>query len=338
MGQLNDMSGLRKAAILLVSIGRDRTSRVLSQLGEAEVEQLSAEIARLDAVSQDVSLEVLGEFAELAQARAFASQGGLAFAREVLESSLGREKANEIIARLTATLMRMPFEFLRRVDPRQTLSFLQDEHPQCIALVLAHMGATEAAIVLSGLPGVTQADVALRIATMDRTSPDVVKQVESILERKVSSVAQPSEMSSVGGLGSLIDVINHADRGTERMILEGLAERDKELSDLVRAQMFVFEDITTLDDRSVQLVLRGVETSDLAVALKGVRADVRDKVLRNMSERAAEALQEEVDLLGPVRLKTVEEAQGKVVQAIRALEESGQIVISRGGDGDEFVS
>jgi flagellar motor switch protein FliG len=332
-----EMTGLRKAAILLVSLGRDRTAKILAALREPEVELLTAEIARLDNVDAETVHGVMGEFTELAQAHAYVSQGGLAFAREVLESTLGKDKAAEIVSRLTASLMLMPFEFLRRVDARQVLSFLQDEHPQCIALVLAHLGSTEAAIVLSGLAPKLQADVAHRLATMDRTSPDVIKQIESVLERKVGSVATPTEMSVVGGLDALVDVINHSDRGTERQILEGLTARDQILAEQVRAQMFVFEDIVQLDDRSVQLVLRGVETGDLAVALKGVRPDVRDKVLRNMSERASQSLMEEVDILGPVRLKTVEEAQAKVVHTIRALEEAGQIVISR-GDGDEFIA
>jgi flagellar motor switch protein FliG len=331
------MTGVRKAAVLLVALGRERSARILAALRESEVEQLTAEIARLESVDKDVVSGVLSEFAELAAARAFASQGGLDFAQSVLESTLGRDKAAEVVARLTAALMRMPFEFLRGADPRQVLSFLQDEHPQTIALVLAHLSAHDAATILSGLTPDLQADVAHRMATMDRTSPDVISSVEGVLERKLSAVIAPSEMSTVGGLPALVEVINHSDRGTERQILEGLETRDPALAELVRGQMFVFEDITTLDDRSVQLVLRSVETADLAVALKGVRGDVRDKVLRNMSERASESLAEEIDLLGAVRIKAVEEAQAKVVQAIRALEESGQLVISRGGD-DEYVT
>jgi flagellar motor switch protein FliG len=334
---VSELTGLRKAAVLLVSLGRDRSARILSQLRESEVELLTAEIARLDTVPSEVTQEVIGEFAQLVAARAYASKGGLAYAQELLESTLGRERASEIVAKLTAALMQMPFEFLRQADPRQLLSFLQDEHPQTIALVLAHMSSTEAAVVLSGLSPELQADVAHRIAIMDRTSPDVVQQVEAVLERKLSSVMQPADLSAVGGLPALVEVINHADRGTERQILEGLEARDPALAELVRSQMFVFEDITTLDDRSVQLVLRQVETSDLATALKGVRVDVRDKVIRNMSERAGEALGEEIELLGPVRLKAVEEAQAKVVHAIRTLEEAGQLVISRGAD-DEFVA
>jgi flagellar motor switch protein FliG len=231
----------------------------------------------------------------------------------------------------------VPFGFLQKADPRQVLSFVQDEHPQTIALVLAHMPATLASQILSGLAGELQADVAHRIAVMDRTSPDIIRQVEATLERKLSSVLQPSDLSAVGGLQPLVDIINRADRATERLIMEGLAARNPELAEEVRSKMFMFEDIVTLDDRGVQLVLRQVETGDLATALKGVRDDVREKVTRNLSERAAENLLDEIETLGAVRLRQVEEAQAKIVQVIRTLEESGQIMIRR-GDDDEFVA
>jgi flagellar motor switch protein FliG len=272
----------------------------------------------------------------MATAHKYVGQGGLDFARDLLEASLGRDRASEIVDRLSNAFMDVPFGFLAQADPRQVLSFLQDEHPQTIALVLAHMSAIQASQILSGLAADLQADVAHRIAVMDRTSPDIIRQVEATLERKLSSVLQPSDLSSVGGLQPLVDIINRADRATERLILEGLASRNAELAEEIRSKMFMFEDITTLDDRSIQLVLRQVETNDLATALKGVRDDVRQKVMKNLSERAAENLADEIEMLGPVRLRTVEESQAKIVQAIRTLEESGQIVIRR-GDDDEFV-
>jgi flagellar motor switch protein FliG len=259
------------------------------------------------------------------------------YARDLLEASLGREKAGAIVDRLSTVFMDVPFSFLMQADPRQVLSFLQDEHPQTIALVLAHLTATQASQILSGLAPELQADVAHRIAVMDRTSPDIIRQVETTLERKLSSVLAPSDLSSVGGLQPLVDIINRADRATERLILEGLAGRNPELAEEIRSKMFMFEDIVSLDDRSIQLVLRQVETNDLATALKGVRDDVRMKIMKNLSERAAENLADEIELLGPVRLRSVEESQAKVVQAIRTLEESGQIVIRR-GDEDEFVA
>jgi flagellar motor switch protein FliG len=216
------------------------------------------------------------------------------------------------------------------------LSFLQDEHPQTVALVLAHMRADQAAIVLSGMPDDLQADVAHRVAVMGTTSPDVVRRVEAVLERKLSSVLQSNDVAAAGGLQPLVDIINHSDRATERLILEGLERRDPALAEEVRSQMFMFEDIVTLDDRSVQLVLRQVDSKELATALKGVSTDVRDKIMTNVSERAAANLADEIEMLGAVRLSTVEESQAKVIASIRSLEESGQIVISR-GDRDEYV-
>jgi len=331
-----DIGGLRKAAILLIQMGKDEAAKVLSHMKESEVEEITAEIVRLGAVETELADSVLAEFHDMATAHRYVGQGGLDFARDLLEASLGRERASEIVGRLSNAFMDVPFGFLAQADPRQVLSFLQDEHPQTIALVLAHMSAIQASQILSGLATDLQADVAHRIAVMDRTSPDIIRQVETTLERKLSSVLQPSDLSSVGGLGPLVDIINRADRATERLILEGLAARNAELAEEIRSKMFMFEDITTLDDRSIQLVLRQVETNDLATALKGVRDEVRQKVMKNLSERAAENLADEIEMLGPVRLRTVEESQAKIVQAIRTLEESGQIVIRR-GDDDEFV-
>ncbi|NHC16024.1 flagellar motor switch protein FliG [Motilibacter deserti] len=331
-----EMSGLTKTAVLLVGMGREHAAKVLAEMRENEVEEITAEIMRLRDIDADTALQVFEEFHGIVQAKSYMGQGGMDFAKELLAASMGEEKAAELMHRLSAAFAEMPFQFLHRADPRQLLSFLQDEHPQTIALVLAHMSADQASTVLGGLVPTLQADVAHRIAVMDRTSPEVVKQVEQMLERKLSSVLQPTEMSTVGGLQPLVDIINRADRSTERLILEGLEGRDRELAEEVRSRMFMFEDIVSLDDKAVQLVLRQVETSDLATALKGVRDEVRMKIMKNLSERAAENLADEIEMLGPVRLKQVEESQVKVVQAIRQLEESGQITVRRGAD-DEFV-
>ncbi|GAA2356654.1 flagellar motor switch protein FliG [Dactylosporangium salmoneum] len=331
-----EMTGLRKAAILLVQMGKEDAAKIMAHLRESEVEELTAEIVRLGQVEADIANVVLEEFHDMATGHKYVGQGGMDFARDLLEASLGRERAGEIVGRLNTVFMDVPFGFLGQADPRQLLSFLQDEHPQTIALVLAHMTATQASQILSGLAPELQADVAHRIAVMDRTSPDIIRQVESTLERKMSSVLQPSDLSNVGGLEPLVEIINRTDRATERLILEGLAGRNPELAEEIRSKMFMFEDIVSLDDRSIQLVLRQVETNDLATALKGVREEVRQKVMKNLSERAAENLADEIEMLGPVRLRQVEESQAKIVQAIRTLEESGQIVISR-GDDDEFV-
>ncbi|HKT01399.1 MAG TPA: flagellar motor switch protein FliG [Rugosimonospora sp.] len=332
------MSGVRKAAVLLLQMDRDDSARILSLLRESEVEELSTEIARL-AGGVDISAAeaVMAEAFTSARAPKQAAQGGLDLARDLLEASLGPERAGEIVHRLSASLTDVPFGFLGHADPRQLLSFLQNEHPQTIALVLAHMASSTASQILSGLSADLQADVAHRIAVMDRTSPEVIRQLETTLERKLSSVLQPTELSAVGGVQPLVDIINRSDRGTERLILEGLESRNPELAEEVRRKMFMFEDIIHLEDRAIQLVVREVETNDLATALKGVTPEVHDKISRNLSERGRENLAEEIDLLGAVRLRMVEEAQAKIVQAIRRLESAGQIEISR-GDDDEYVN
>jgi len=332
-----ELTGLRKAAILLVQLGQEAAARILSEMPPAEMEELVAEIARLEHVDAGVAEAVVEEFSHTVTARSLAAHGGMSYARELLEAGLGYDAAREVMGRLEAAISELPFQFLRRTDVRQLLSFLQDEHPQTIALVLAHLDPQQASIVLSNLAPELQADVAHRIASMDRTSPDIVKRVETVLHRRMSSILQPQEMSTVGGLDPLVEIMNRSDRATERLILEGLESIDAPMAEQVRAMMFMFEDIITLDDRSVQVVLREVDSNDLAVALKGVRADVRAKVTGNLSTRAAENLAEEIDLLGPVRMSTVEEAQAKIVRIIRRLEDSGQIVIQR-GDDDAFVA
>lgn len=332
------MTGLRKAAMLMVQMGKEDSVRLMAHLRESEVEELTAEIARLGAVDLEQADQVLEEFHTMVTSHRYVGQGGLDYARDLLEAALGADAAKAIMERLAVSMTDMPFGFLSHADPRQVLSYVQHEHPQIIALVLAHMPAALASPILSGLAPDLQSDVAHRIAVMDRTSPEIIRQVETALERKLSSVLQPSELSTVGGLQPLVDIINRADRGTERLILEGLEGRSPELAEEVRRRMFMFEDIRLLEDRAVQLVLRQVEMTDLATALKGVADEVREKVVRNLSERARENLMEEIELLGPVRLRMVEEAQAKIVQVIRALEHSGQIEIQRGGDEDQYVS
>jgi flagellar motor switch protein FliG len=329
--------GVRKAAVLLIQLGRERAASVLSHLSEAEVEAVSAEIARLESISGAETESVLTEFRDMMTARAHIAQGGLAFAQQILEQSLGTDRASEIITRLNAAAVQMPFQFLHRADPSQLRSFIMDEHPQVIALVLAHMTPDKASLLLSGLAPEKQAEVAHRIAVMDRTTPDIVRAVEATLERRLSSMLQPNEMSHVGGLDPLVDIINRSDRSTERQIVEGLEALDPALADAVKSRMFMFEDIVTIEDRSIQLVLREVDTAELALALKGVAENVRDKITKNLSERAATNLIEEVELLGQVRLSQVEEAQQNIIRIIRSLEEQGQIMICRGNE-DEFVS
>jgi flagellar motor switch protein FliG len=331
------MSGLRKAAIFLVQLGQDKAAKVLSLLPESMVEELTGEIVRLRDVSNDDATSVLTEAHESLASHSTSARGGMDLARNLLAQSLGNERAAEMMERLGASLAEMPFEGIRRADARQLLTFLGEEHPQTIALVLAHLAPQQSATVLSGLPQEVQADVAYRIASMEPASPDVIRLVERELERRMTTVLSQQETSNVGGVQPLVAIINRADRSTERMILEGLETVNAELAEIVRAQMFIFEDILTLDDKAIQLVLRNVESGDLALALKGVNAAVKQKITKNLSSRAAENLTEEIELLGAVRLKQVEEAQAKVVQEIRALEQSGQIVIMRGSE-EEMVS
>jgi flagellar motor switch protein FliG len=325
------ISGLRKAAIFLVQLGQDKAARVMSLLPENMVEELTGEIVRLRDVTNADAAAVLSE-AHAQLANNSTARGGLEMARQLLAQSVGEERADEIMERLGATLAEMPFESIRRADARQLLSFLGEEHPQTIALVLAHLAPQQSATVLSGLDQNLQANVAYRIASMEPASPDVIRLVERELERRMTTVLGPQETSNVGGVAPLVAIINRADRSTERMILEGLETVNKELAEIVRAQMFIFEDILTLDDKAIQLVLRSVESGDLALALKGVSQSVKNKITKNLSARAAENLTEEIELLGAVRLKQVEESQAKVVQEIRALEQSGQIIIMRGSD------
>jgi flagellar motor switch protein FliG len=329
------LTGTQKTAILLMTLGTERASKVLKQLQENEITEIMAEVAQLGDVPAEVVESVLAEFDVTAKARRHLAVGGIGVARELLEASLGVEKTDEIFDRLSVSFTSAPFEFVRRIDPRMVLSFIRDEHPQTIALLLAHVTPESAALVLSGLPEATQRDVAVRVATMDRTSPDIIATVEQALEKRLSSFAQQSDLSSAGGVQSLVEVLNRSDRATERLIFEGLDDHDTSLADEVRSRMFVFEDVITLDDRAVQQILRRVDTKDLALALKGVRDEVRQKIMSNLSSRAAETLDEDIALLGSVRLSAVEEAQGAVVRVIRELEESGDILLVR--SSEEFI-
>ena len=329
-------TGRQKAAIFLVTVGSDVSSEIFKHLREDEIEQLTFEIARLDKVDSEDKDKVMMEFQELMMAQEFISNGGIDYAREVLERALGTQKAIDIVNRLTSSLQVRPFDFIRRTDPSHLLNFIQGEHPQTIALILAYLDPQKAASILSELRHEIQADVAKRIATMDRTSPDVLREVERVLERKLSTLAS-EDYTSAGGIDTVVEVLNNVDRGTEKIIIEALEEDDPELAEEIKKRMFVFEDIVLLDDRSIQKVLREVDTQDLAKALKGVDAEVQEKIFRNMSKRASSLLKEDMDFMGPVRLRDVEEAQQKIVNIIRKLEESGDIVVARAGEEELVV-
>jgi len=330
------LPGPQKAAMLLVQLGRERAAKVMASMDPAEIEELTAQILRIERVDQELADAVLEEFYDQSVVGPGVG-GGLGMAQQLLESALGAEQAAIVMERLQVHLAGQPFEFLQQADARQVISLLSGEHPQAIALVLAHLRPDHASTILAGLEQSLQAEVAHRIALMERASPDVVQVVAEQLQRKASAVLTPRELAAVGGVQPLVEIINRADPTTEKAILEGLAERDEQLAEEVRSRMFVFADITLLEDRAMQMVLRQVENADLSVALKGVTDEVRDTVLRNLSERARENLVEEIEMLGPVRLSQVEESRAKIVQSIRRLEESGQIVIRREGE-DEYVA
>lgn len=278
---------------------------------------------------------MIKEFYEICLAQQYIAEGGIGYAKELLENALGTDKAMEVIGRLTASLQVKPFEFVRKADASQLLNFIQDEHPQTIALILSYLPAGQAAQIISALPPDRQADVAMRIATMDRTSPDVIKEVERVLETKLASLVN-QEYNVIGGVDAVVEILNTVDRGTEKHIMESLEIEEPELADEIRKKMFVFEDILLLDDRAIQRVLRDVDNSDLAIALKGANEQVQNAIFNNLSKRLASMIKEDMDFMGPVRMKDVEEAQQKIVNIIRKLEDSAEIVISRGG-GDEII-
>jgi flagellar motor switch protein FliG len=330
------LRGIEKAAILLVAIGEERASEIFRHLGDGEVEALSLEIAKSRKVPTHVSREVLGEAVETVLAEDYIAEGGVDYARNILERSLGSTRAEELIGRLSATIERRPFEFLRRTPAEQIVVFLRNESPQTVALVVSNLHTTLAAQVLSNIDAEIQADVALRIAMMGETRPEVVAQVESVMRSRLSAVGA-QEYAVAGGVKSLADILNSSDRTTERNVLDELAKADSELAEEIRLLLFTFEDVVKLDDRSIQMVLKEVDQKDLAIALRGVNEDVRGRIFTNMSERGAELLREEIDFQPPQRKRVVEEAQGRIVGVVRRLEEAGAIVISRGSGGEDAL-
>ena len=334
-GSEREMDGVEKAATLLITLGPEKSAQMFKHLKEEEIEQLTLEIANTSSVSPQTKEKVLNEFYEVCLAQQYIAEGGIGYAKELLEKALGEEKAKNVIGKLTASLQVRPFEFIRKTDPSQLLNFIQDEHPQTIALILSYLPATQSSMVISSLPPEKQADVAKRIAQMDRTSPDVIKQVEKVLERKLSSLVN-QDYTIVGGVDAIVSILNSVDRGTEKHIMETLEVEEPELADEIRKKMFVFEDILSLDDRAIQRVLRDVDNSDLALALKGATEEVQNVILNNLSSRLAVMIKEDMEFMGPVRMKDVEEAQQKIVNIIRKLEDSAEIVIARGG-GDEII-
>ena len=335
MASSEEYNGIQKAAILLIALGPEKSASIFKHLKEEEIEELTLEIANTRSISPQTKEDVLNEFYQICLAQQYIAEGGIGYAKELLEKALGEEKAQGVISKLTASLQVRPFEFVRKTDPSQLLNFIQDEHPQTIAMILSYLSAGQASVIIGSLVPEKQADVAKRIALMDRTSPDVIKEVERVLERKLSSLVN-QDYTIVGGVDAVVNILNTVDRATEKHIMESLEIEEPELADEIRKKMFVFEDILLLDDRAIQRVLRDVDNNDLGVALKAANEDVQNVIFKNMSKRLASMIKEDMEFMGPVRMKDVEEAQQKIVGVIRKLEDSAEIVISRGG-GDEIV-
>lgn len=323
---------------MLACLGPENASQILSHLSDEEVDQLTLDLSSLGTVDTELKAGVLDQFYEMAVAKRYVAQGGIDMAKTLLEKSFGSERAFEILNRLQSSLQEVPFQFLKRADPGQIATFIQEEHPQTIALIVAHLQPQMSAIILSGLPQDVQSDVIMRIAMMDRTAPEIVREVERVLERKMASIFSQG-FTFAGGVKDVAEILNRVERATEKSIMADLEERDPELADEIARLMFTFDDIIYVDDSGIQKALREIESKDLALALKASNEEVGEKVYRNMSERAREMIKEEIEFMGPVRMKNVEEAQQKIVAVIRRLEESGELIVSGrgGGEADEIL-
>jgi flagellar motor switch protein FliG len=330
------LSGEQKAAILLISLGPEISSEVFKELKEEHVEQVALQIANMKRVSPAERDAVMEETFQLSMADEYISAGGVDYAREVLEKALGEQRAIEIINRLQGALQMSPFDFIKRTDPQQLLNFIQNEHPQTISLILAHLNSEHAATILAALPPEIQVDVAQRIAVIERATPDIIMEIEKVLERNIASVFT-QEMTAAGGVRAVAEMLNRVDRSTEKAIMEKLEETNPDLADEIKRLMFVFDDVLLIDDKSIQRILREVDQKDLILALKGAGEEVKAKILKNMSQRARALIVEEMEVMGPTRLKNTEEAQQKIVNTIRQLEEMGEIVVARGGEEEVFV-
>lgn len=336
-GRQIEYGGKMKAAILMACLGPKAASKVMSSMTDEEIEQITLDISSLGSIDHDTRVAILEEFYHMAVAKRYVGQGGIDYARELLESAFGTDKALEILTRLQSSLQEVPFEFLKRADPAQICSFIQDEHPQTIALILAHLNPQISSVVLSALPHDIQADVVVRVATMDRTPPEIVREVERVLERKMAAIFSQG-FTFAGGIKEVAEILNRVERNTEKAIMANLEERDPELADEIARLMFTFDDVVYVDDAGIQRALREIESKDLALALKTSNDEVREKIFRNMSSRARDMIKEEIEFMGPVRLRTVEEAQQKIVSVIRRLEESGEVIIEgRGGGGEDEI-
>ena len=333
---LEKYGGKTKAAMLLVCLGPEKSAKIFKHLKEDEIEALTLEIANLSTILPEVKESVLEEFYQVCIAQKFIVEGGIGYAKQLLEKTFGGDKANEIISKLTVSLQVRPFDFIRKDDIAQLINFIQNEHPQTIALILSYLKPAQAGDVLSSLPANKQADVARRIAIMDRTNPDIIKEVEIALEKKISTL-MTAEYTDVGGIDAIVEILNSVDRNTEKNIMDTLEVEEIELSEEIKKKMFVFEDLLSLDNRSIQTILReDIEQRDIATALKGATDELQNLIFNNLSKRLAAMIKEDMEFMGPVRRTDVEEAQQKIVNVVRRLQETNQIVVARGG-GDDII-
>ncbi|EJO5346026.1 flagellar motor switch protein FliG [Clostridium botulinum] len=332
MSKEDKLTGVQKAAILFITLGPEASAGIIKKLPDSEIQKITYEIANITSVKSEIKQEILEEFIQINKAKDYILEGGFEYAKNLLGKALGSQKAMDILDKVTeATQQFRPFAIARKADSAQLLNTISNEHPQTIALVLCYMQSDKAGQILSALPEDLQSEVAYRIATMSATSPMVVKEIEKVLDSKLSSVVR-SDATTIGGVPTIVDILNQVDRTTEKNITEGLQREDAELAEKIKESMFVFEDIITLDDVAIQRILREVETKDLALALKGSSEEVADVIFKNQSKRAAASLKEDIEFLGPVRIMDVEKAQQGIVAIIRRLDEAGEIVISRGGE------
>jgi len=332
-----DLSGMRKAAILLLSMDSDTASKVLRLLPGTTVEDVTGEIATIDLVEPDVANTVIMEFYNLALARRFVEQGGMLFASRLLQKSMSKEEADRIMQQIEHQVNQQPFSFLQKADSENLLTFIQEEHPQTIALVLAHLPSAKSSEILVGLPPAKQVEVVARIANMEQTNPEVIKEVEQALEMRLSGIVSQT-LQKVGGVESVAEVLNLSDRATEKNILEALETEDPDLVEQIRRLMFVFEDILLVNDKGIQAVLKEIDNDELALALKTASDELREKIFRNMSDRAVQLIKEDMEYMGPVRISDVEAAQQRIVDVVRRLEDAGEIIIAgRGGEKEVIV-
>jgi len=333
----DDLAGVKKAAVLLLSISQDEAAEIMRRLPPEAVEEVSREIASMGEVPVAMRSTVFGEFYNLALANSYLSEGGLEYAKALLRKSLKEDDANRVIKQVTQQVQTTPFSFLQKAESENLLTFIQDEHPQTIALILAHLPAQKASEILVGLPGQKQIEVVKRIANMEQTSPEVIKEVERGLEHRLSDIVSQT-FEKAGGVDTVAEMLNLADRSTEKGIMEGLEAEDPDLVEQIRRLMFVFEDILLVNDKGIQSVLKEVENEELALALKTASQELKDKILKNMSERASQLIQEDMQYMGPVRVSDVETAQQKIVDVVRRLEDAGDIIIAgRGGEKEMVV-